>query len=86
MTKGIDTSNILIGVNNDTEALKRQMQYYINLMVNKMTSEGKTALDSVESNQGASDELKEEMRTLLRQHNAFTGDELRIMKEYILNN
>ena len=85
MTKGIDTSNILIGVNNDTEALKRQMQYYINLIVNNMTSDGKTALDAVENN-NTSDELKEEMRTLLRQHNAFTGDELRIMKEYILNN
>jgi chemotaxis regulatin CheY-phosphate phosphatase CheZ len=86
MTKGIHTKDILISVNNDTEALKRQMQYYINLIVNNMTSDGKTALDAVEDNQVSSDAVKEEMRTMIRQYNGFTGEEIRIMQHYILNN
>ena len=85
MTKGIDTNTISIGVNNDNVALKQQMQYYINLMVNHMTTEGKTALDAVEDNT-SSDTVKEEMRSLLRQHNGFTGEEIRAMQNYILNN
>jgi len=87
MTKNVNTvniSNISIDVGNDTEAIKNLMQYYINLPVNHMTSEGKTALDAVESNT-ASEDIKEQMRTLLKQHNGFTGEDIRKMKHYILN-
>ena len=85
MTKIINISDISLRVNNDTEALKNLMQYYISLPVNNMTTEGKTALDSVEDNKNASDTIKEEMRTLLRQYNGFTGEEIREMQHYILN-
>lgn len=82
--KIVNTSDISIGVGNDIEGIKALMQYYINLPVNHMTHEGKTALDAVELNT-SSDAVKEEMRTLLRQHNGFTGEEIRIMQQYILN-
>ena len=61
------------------------MQYYINLPVNHMTTEGKTALDAVEENT-ASEDIKEEMRVLIRKYNGFTGEEIRKIKQYILNN
>jgi len=85
MAKTINTNDISIGVNNDTEAIKNLMQYYINLPVNHMTTEGKTALDAVEENT-ASEDIKEQMRVLLKQYNGFTGEEIRKMKQYILNN
>tara|TARA_B100001741_G_scaffold217307_1_gene180104 strand:- start:774 stop:1049 length:276 start_codon:yes stop_codon:yes gene_type:complete len=78
-------NDISLSVNNDTEAIKELMQYYINLPVNHMTSEGKTALDAVELNT-ASEDIKEQMRTLLKQHNGFTGEDIRKMKQYIINN
>ena len=84
MTKIINISDISLRVNNDTEALKELLQYYINLLVNHMTTEGKTALDAVEEN-NASDTVKGEMEVLLRQHNGFTGEEIRKMQYYILN-
>ena len=83
MTKTVNISNISIGVDKEIEEIKELMQYYINLPVNHMTSEGKTALDAVEENT-ASDVIKEQMRTLLKQHNGFTGEEIRKMKQYIL--
>ena len=85
MAKTINTNDISIGVNNDTEAIKNLMQYYINLPVNHMTTEGKTPLDAVEENT-ASEDIKEQMRVLLKQYNGFTGEEIRKMKQYILNN
>ena len=78
-------NDISLSVNNDTEAIKNLIQYYINLPVNHMTSEGKTALDAVELNT-ASEDIKEQMRTLLKQHNGFTGEDIRKMKQYIINN
>ena len=83
MAKTINTNDISIGVNNDTEAIKNLMQYYINLPVNHMTTEGKTPLDAVEENT-ASEDIKEQMRVLLKQYNGFTGEEIRKMKQYIL--
>jgi len=83
MTKNVETDDILLGVDNDTEAIKNLMQYYINLPVNHMTKEGKTALDTVEENT-ASEDIKEQMRVLLKQYNGFTGEEIRKMKQYIL--
>tara|TARA_B100000475_G_C14773496_1_gene220177 strand:+ start:176 stop:328 length:153 start_codon:yes stop_codon:yes gene_type:complete len=50
-----------------------------------MTTEGKTPLDAVEENT-ASEDIKEQMRVLLKQYNGFTGEEIRKMKQYILNN
>tara|TARA_Y100000389_G_scaffold128458_1_gene125880 strand:- start:2735 stop:2992 length:258 start_codon:yes stop_codon:yes gene_type:complete len=85
MTKTVNISNISIGVDNSMEQMKGLMQYYINLPVNHMTSEGKTALDAVELNT-ASEDIKEQMRTLLRQHDGFTGEEIRTMQNYIINN
>ena len=64
MTKIINISDISLRVNNDTEALKNLMQYYISLPVNNMTTEGKTALDSVEDNKNASDTIKEGLSRL----------------------
>lgn len=80
----VKIDDLSLGVDNTTEQIKELMQYYINLPVNHMTTEGKTALDAVETNT-ASDVIKEEMRTLLKQHNGFTGDEIRQMQHYILN-
>ena len=85
MTKPVKTNDISIGVDNKMEQIKELMQYYINLPVNHMTPEGKTALDAVESNT-ASEDIKEQMRTLLKQHNGFTGEDIRKMKQYIINN
>ena len=85
MTKTNNINDISLSVNNDTEAIKNLIQYYINLPVNHMTSEGKTALDAVELNT-ASEDIKEQMRTLLKQHNGFTGEDIRKMKQYIINN
>ena len=55
----------------------------INLLVNKLDADGTTALDSVDKNQNASEELKNEMRSLLREHNALTGDEVRQIKQIL---
>ena len=83
MTKTVKTDDISLGVDNEMEQIKEQMQYYINLPVNHMTTEGKTALDAVEENT-ASEDIKEQMRTLLREHNGFTGGQIRQMQQYIL--
>ena len=83
MTKTVNISNISIGVDKEIEEIKKLIQYYINLPVNHMTSEGKTALDTVEENT-ASEDIKEQMRVLLKQYNGFTGEEIRKMKQYIL--
>ena len=83
MTKTVKTDDISLGVDKEIEQIKELMQYYINLPVNHMTSEGKTALDAVELN-SASDDIQEQMRSLLREHNGFTGEEIRKMKQYIL--
>ena len=88
MTKTVEPikiDDLSLGVDNTVEQIKELMQYYINLPVNHMTSEGKTALDAVESNT-ASEDIKEQMRTLLKQHNGFTGEDIRKMKQYIINN
>ena len=79
----VKIDDLSLGVDNTIEQIKELMQYYINLPVNHMTTEGKTALDAVETNT-ASDTIKEEMRTLLKQHYGFTGEEIRKMKQYIL--
>ena len=79
----VKIDGISLGVNNDTEEIKNLMQHYINLPVNHMTQEGKTALDAVEENT-ASEDIKEQMRVLLKQYNGFTGEEIRKMKQYIL--
>ena len=79
----VKIDDLSLGVDNTIEQIKELMQCYINLPVNHMTTEGKTALDAVELNT-ASDAIKEQMRTLLRQHNGFTGEEIRKMKQYIL--
>ena len=55
----------------------------INLLVNKLAPDGTTALDAVDKNQNASEELKNEMRSLLREHNALTGDEVREIKQLL---
>ena len=55
----------------------------INLLVNKLAADGTTALDSVDKNQNASEELKNEMRSMLREHNALTGDEVREIKQLL---
>ena len=55
----------------------------INLLVNKLAADGTTALDTVDKNQNASEELKNEMRSLLREHNALTGDEVRQIKQIL---
>ena len=85
MTKTVKTDDISIGVDKEMEQIKGLMQYYINLPVNHMTSEGKTALDAVELNT-SSEDIKEQMRTLLKQHNGFTGEDIRKMQNYIINN
>jgi len=85
MSKTINTNDISLGVDNEMEQIKERMQYYINLPVNHMTTEGKTALDAVEENT-ASEDIKEEMRVLIRKYNGFTGEEIRKIKQYILNN
>ena len=79
----VKIDDLSLGVDNTIEQIKEQMQHYINLPVNHMTREGKTALDAVEENT-ASEDIKEQMRTLLKQHNGFTGEEIRKMKQYIL--
>ena len=87
MTKTVEPikiDDLSLGVDKEIEEIKELMQYYINLPVNHMTSEGKTALDAVEENKDASDDIKEQMRSLLREHNGFTGEEIRKMKQYIL--
>tara|TARA_B100001996_G_scaffold258637_1_gene201148 strand:- start:296 stop:562 length:267 start_codon:yes stop_codon:yes gene_type:complete len=84
-TNTVNTSDVSLGVDNEMEKIKRLMQYYINLPVNHMTSEGKTALDAVELNT-ASEDIKEQMRTLIKQHNGFTGEDIRKMQNYIINN
>ena len=55
----------------------------INLLVNKLAADGTTALDAVDKNQNASEELKNEMRSMLREHNALTGDEVREIKQLL---
>ena len=55
----------------------------INLLVNKLAPDGTTALDAVDKNQNTSEELKNEMRSLLRKHNALTGDEVREIKQLL---
>tara|TARA_A100001011_G_C14308055_1_gene844181 strand:+ start:3370 stop:3639 length:270 start_codon:yes stop_codon:yes gene_type:complete len=55
----------------------------INLLVNKLAPDGTTALDAVDKNQNASEELKNEMRSMLREHNALTGDEVREIKQLL---
>ena len=55
----------------------------INSPVNKLAHDGTTALDAVDKNQNASEELKNEMRSLLRKHNALTGDEVREIKQIL---
>tara|TARA_X000001036_G_C20629026_1_gene786359 strand:- start:1275 stop:1544 length:270 start_codon:yes stop_codon:yes gene_type:complete len=55
----------------------------INLLVNKLAPDGTTALDAVDKNQNASEELKNEMRSMLRKHNALTGDEVREIKQIL---
>ena len=87
MTKTVEPikiDDLSLGVDNNTEVIKELMQYYINLPVNHMTQEGKTALDAVEENKDASEDIKEQMRVLLKQYNGFTGEEIRKMKQYIL--
>ena len=79
----VKIDDLSLGVDNTIEQIKELMQYYINLPVNHMTQEGKTALDAVEENT-ASEDIKERMRTLLKQHNGFTGEEIKKMKKYIL--
>ena len=79
----VKIDGISLEVDNTIEQIKNLMQHYINLPVNHMTQEGKTALDAVEENT-ASEDIKEEMRTLIRQYNGFTGEEIRKMKQYIL--
>ena len=81
----VKIDDLSLGVDNNTEVIKELMEYYINLPVNHMTTEGKTALDAVEENT-AREEFKEQLRTLLKQHNGFTGEEIRKMKQYIINN
>ena len=86
MTKTVEPikiDDLSLGVDNTMEQIKELMQYYINLPVNHMTTEGKTALDAVEENT-TSEDIKEQMRTLLKQHNGFTGEQIRKMKQYIL--
>ena len=86
MTKTVEPikiDDLSLGVDNTIEQIKELMQYYINLPVNHMTTEGKTALDAVEENT-TSEDIKEQMRTLLKQHNGFTGEQIRKMKQYIL--
>jgi hypothetical protein len=55
----------------------------INSPVNKLARDGTTALDAVDKNLNASEELKNEMRSLLREHNALTGDEVREIKQLL---
>ena len=69
--------------NQQTNDLIEEALRLINSPVNKLAHDGTTALDAVDKNQNASEELKNEMRSLLRKHNALTGDEVREIKQIL---